>query len=198
MVMRHRILAALVVALWSSTAAAESPRFRIGLDVGLAASAGGGARQDTSGIASLVPAVVLQRGDHWQISVGATIPVAPILHLSLPISVEYLATRRLVLRGSLRPTYARIDLCASGAAACPDDLAAPEDERGGAAAGVFGEAGAGYRWYFANPWSEDARPFEIDLRAGYLAGGWFSRSGDHEQPLGGYWHGFLIGAEMTF
>lgn len=196
--MTRRIVVAVVIALVPSTAAAEAPRFRVGLDVGLVASARGGERSDAFGIASLVPAIVLQRGDRWQLSVGATIPVAPLLHLAVPISLDYLATRRLVLRGSVRPTYARIDLCASGAAACPGDQAAPEEERGGAAAGAFGEAGAGYRWYVANPWSEDARPFELDLRAAYIAGGWLTRSGDHERPLGGYWHGFVIGAAMTF
>src|SRR3954469_24660058 len=105
--MKLWISAALVIALLPSTAAAEAPRFRVGLEVGLVASTGGGERQDAAGIASLVPAIVVQRGDRWQISVGATIPVAPILHLALPVSVEYLATRRLVLRGSVRPTYAR-------------------------------------------------------------------------------------------
>lgn len=196
--MMIRISTALLLALLPSTAVAETPRFRLGVDIGLVASARGGERSDTSGIVSLVPAVVLQRGDRWQISVGATIPVAPLLHLAVPISIDYLATRRLVLRGSVRPTYAGIDLCAADAAACPGDQGAPAEERGGSAAGVFGEVGAGYRWYVANPWSEEARPLEIDLRAAYLAGGWLSRSGDHEQPLGGYWHGFVIGAEMTF
>lgn len=182
---------ALAIVLAATPAAADpTVRFRAGLDLGAVTSGHDGARLDTAGLVNLVPAVVYQPAPAWQLSIGATIPAAPILDLQVPITLDFALFPHLVLRAALRPAYAGIDLCASDPTACPLDAAAQPDDKGGWAAGVLGEVGAAYRIPIAS--------HQLDLRGGYLGGGWFARGGKTERPLGGYWQGFVVGADMTF
>lgn len=63
-------------------------------------------------------------------------------------------------------------------------------DRGGWAIGVLGEVGVGYRW----PISAQT----LDVRLGYLAGGFVARGGMQERPLGGLWQGLVFGLDVTF
>jgi hypothetical protein len=193
------ISAALVAATAEPASAGPKVRFRAGLDIGAVFSMSEGGRRDSAGIVTVTPGTAVSLTPHWQLSVGASIPVAPILNLQLPVALERVPSARgIILRLGVRPTLAGIGLCESGASRCPLDSAAAPGDRGGWAFGVLGEAGVGYRFTLGNPWSDEAAPFELDLRASYLGGGWLARGGKTEKPLGGYWQGFVLGADMTF
>jgi hypothetical protein len=200
--MRARFAAGLLICGLAGAAVAEPRvRFRAGFEPGVVVSPREDGRRDAAGFVDLVPSAVLRVAPGWRLAVGAGIPVAPILNVQLPIALERApAGRGLLLRVAARPIYARVDLCASGR--CPLDEAAPPRDRGGDAAGLLGEVGLGYRFAIRTPRADpdggDAAPWLLDLRAGYLGGGWLHRGGDRETPLGGLWQGFTLGVDLMF
>lgn len=202
--MRARLAAGLLCGLAGAAAAEPRVRFRAGFEPGMVVSPREDGRRDAAGFVDLVPSAVLRVAPRWRLAIGAGIPAAPILNVQLPIALERApAGRGLLLRIAARPIYARVDLCGSSGS-CPLDEAAPPRDRGGRAAGLFGEVGVGYRLAIRTPRADpddgdgDAAPWVLDVRAGYLAGGWLHRSGDREAPLGGLWQGFTLGVDLTF
>ena len=197
---RSGLAVGLLASSLAGPAAAEPRlRFRIGLELGQVFSPSKAGRRDAAGFVDLVPSAVLRVAPGWRLAVGAGIPVAPILNAQVPIALERApAGRGLLLRIAARPIYAAVDLCSSSGS-CPLDEAAAPGDRGGTAAGVLGELGLGYRFAIRRRTADDdAAPWAFDLRAGYLAGGWLRRGGDHETPLGGPWQGFTIGVDFMF
>lgn len=190
MVPRVAAIVAAVVAA-SATPAAADTRFRLGMDVGGVYSLPDDGRTDGLGVAAIVVAGVIPYRPGWNVVVGLGIPMAP-MSVQLPIIAE----RAPILRGpivrfGLRPTAGLVALCVSDPDPCPrNQMEMDPYARGGWAIGVLGEVGVGYRW--------PIRAQTLDVRLGYLAGGFFARGGEQERPRGGLWQGVVLGLDVTF